>query len=267
MATPPTPSPETISAAFKAYLEHSRHGDAEEMVYCAETSLTALIRQHVDAHFGGIFAETDRHFYDRVRLDMAVKHAMKHDDEAIDHFYSKVLGAYIAFLRSKDFAALQDTKGKKHQTKQKFETYSDNKQSIIPTREVTEGERKHVEYERIHRSQQLREACIKEWGYQCQCCGMRFDELYGEELGSDFIEVHHLQMISTFDDQHPEDYKANLVPLCANCHAMIHRGPDGPLTLSQLRTAYRGPHWPLAKTKEDPTQKNESDMLTPIDKV
>ena len=86
------------------------------------------------------------------------------------------------------------------------------------------------------------------WG---DILSMRFDELYGKELGTGYIEVHHLQMISTFDDQRPDDYVANLVPLCANCHAMIHRGPDGPLTLAQLRAAYRGPRSPLAKTKED----------------
>ncbi len=250
-------STETVRLAFEANLEHSRRSDAEEMVRFAETSLTALIQKYVDAHFEGVFAETDHHFYERVRQDMAVKPAMRHDDEASAHYHSKVLSAYIAFLRSKDFMALRTPKGKKRQKKPQSVSNAEQKPTPVPTREVTEGERQHVDYERVHRSPQLREACIKEWGYQCQCCGMRFDELYGEELGADFIEVHHLQMISTFDDQRPDDYVANLVPLCANCHAMIHRGADGPLTLTQLRAAYRGPRWPLAKTKEDTTPSNE----------
>ena len=244
-------STEAIRTAFEAHLQHSRHDDAEEMVRFAETTLSTLIREHMDARFEGVFAETDRHFYDRVRQAMAVNPAMSHDDAAANHYPSKVLGAYIAFLRSKDFDVLQHPKGKRRQPKPAPDTGQEQKPAPIPTRETIEGERRHVEYERAHRSQQLREACIREWGYQCQCCGMRFDELYGKELGTGYIEVHHLQMISTFDDQRPDDYVANLVPLCANCHAMIHRGPDGPLTLTQLRAAYRGPRSPLAKTKED----------------
>ena len=262
-------STNAIRTAFEAYLQHSRHDDAEEMVRFAETSLSTLIREHVDAHFGGIFAETERPFYERVRKDMAVKPAMRADDQTTEYYHSKVLRAYMAFLRSKDFAALQPKKEKKRQAKPKPAPETPPQQpepTPAPKREETEGERKHVEYERVHRSPQLREACIRQWGYQCQCCGMRFDELYGEDLGADFIEVHHLQMISTFDDQRPADYVANLVPLCANCHAMIHRGADGPLTLSELRAAYRGPRWPLAKTKEDAPQQNE-EQNTSIDKI
>lgn len=259
-------STNAIRTAFEAYLQHSRHSDAEEMVRFAETSLSTLIREHVDARFGGVFAETDRHFYDRMRQSMAVNLDMRHDDEATNHYHSKVLGAYIAFLRSKDFDALQHPKGKTRQPKPTPSTGQKEEATPVHSREMTEGERKHVEYERAHRSQQLREACIREWGYQCQCCGMRFDELYGKVLGEGFIEVHHLQMISTFDEQRPDDYIANLVPLCANCHAMIHRGPDGPLTLTELRSAYRGHRWPLAKTKEDTPQQNEGEN-TSIDKI
>ncbi len=259
-------STNAIRTAFEAYLEHCRHDDAEQMTGFAETTLTELIRKHVDAHFGGIFAETERHFYERVRKAMAVNPAMREGDNATEYYHSKVLGAYIAFLRSKDFAALQPKK-EKRQAKPTPETPQQQAQPTpAPKREETEGERKHVEYERAHRSQQLRKACIREWGYQCQCCGMRFDELYGEDLGADFIEVHHLQMISTFDDQRPDDYVANLVPLCANCHAMIHRGADGPLTLTELRAAYRGPRWPLAKMKEDAPQNDEGGN-TSIDKI
>ena len=80
---------------------------------------------------------------------------------------------------------------------------------------------------------------------------MDFASMYGEELGANFIEVHHLQMISTYDENRPEDYVENLVPLCSNCHSMIHHGKQGPLSLRELREAYRGVKKPLIICKED----------------
>ena len=103
-------------------------------------------------------------------------------------------------------------------------------------REETEGERKHVgkETEVIYRNPALRRQCIDKYGYQCQCCGMDFAEMYGEELGANFIEVHHLKLISTFEkDGVPENFLENLVPLCSNCHSMIHHIKDSEHTLMQ----------------------------------
>lgn len=54
-------------------------------------------------------------------------------------------------------------------------------------------------------------------------CGFDFKTIYGE-IGKDFAHVHHLQPLS---DAPPEGrpVKLNeLVIVCANCHAMIHRG-------------------------------------------
>lgn len=80
---------------------------------------------------------------------------------------------------------------------------------------------------------------------------MNFAEMYGEELGARFIEVHHLKMLSTYDDSRPADYVENLVPLCANCHAMIHHIEGSEHPLHDLRQAYRGEKRELKITKED----------------
>ena len=42
-------------------------------------------------------------------------------------------------------------------------------------------------------------------------------------MGDGFIEVHHLSPISQQTEAHAIDPTTDLVPLCANCHAMIHR--------------------------------------------
>ena len=121
-------------------------------------------------------------------------------------------------------------------------------------REETEGERKHItkEMEVIRRNPQLRQQCISLYGYQCQCCGMDFAEMYGETLGENFIEVHHLKPISTFEtDGIPEDFVENLVPLCSNCHSMIHHIEQSEHPLRELREAYKGTKKELRVLKED----------------
>lgn len=60
--------------------------------------------------------------------------------------------------------------------------------------------------------------------FHCYACGFDFEAAYGE-LGSRFIEAHHA--IPVADLQNGQKTKLDdLVPLCANCHRMVHRG-DG----------------------------------------
>ena len=89
------------------------------------------------------------------------------------------------------------------------------------------------------RNRALRQACLKHYGYKCQVCEIKFDEVYGE-IGKDFIEVHHLEPISNTDEEHALDPLTGLVPLCSNCHSMIHRGgKDGqPMPLEELKQIY-----------------------------
>ena len=102
-----------------------------------------------------------------------------------------------------------------------------------------EGARKEMEMERAYRNRAARNDCIAYWGAQCQVCGLRFSDDYGE-LGNDFIEVHHLVPISSTDGEHEIDPVDDLVPLCSNCHSMIHRGGAKPMELNDLREKYKG---------------------------
>ena len=65
-----------------------------------------------------------------------------------------------------------------------------------------------------------RRECIERFGTVCQVCGMQFEKVYGK-IGSDFIEIHHL--FPEASEQDNVDPAANLVPICSNCHRMIHR--------------------------------------------
>lgn len=234
------PLPDAIKKAYTEQLG-KRISDPTEMLTFAMTSMTTFIRKYVDAQFSSIFDILEPDYYRQVRDQIAHNEAMGREDELLKFQYSVSLKNYAEFLASKDFRIL---------TKPKRQAKPKGKH-VQKEREQTEGEKKHVEYEARHRNPALRQACIDKYGYQCQCCGMNFADLYGEELGGSFIEVHHLKMISTFDESRPEDYVENLVPLCSNCHSMIHHGKNGPLTLSELRAAYKGEKKKIKVWKED----------------
>ena len=80
------------------------------------------------------------------------------------------------------------------------------------------------------REQPLREAKVaqvKKTGngkLKCEVpkCGFDFEVVYGR-LGRDYAQVHHLKPLA--DRTNPSQTKLDdLVVVCANCHAMIHRG-------------------------------------------
>ena len=85
------------------------------------------------------------------------------------------------------------------------------------------------------RSAAARRACIERWGCRCWVCGFDFEAAYGA-LGHGFIEVHHRRLHSSFSGEHTVDSADDLVPLCSNCHSMVHRAPgDQPLSPEKLK--------------------------------
>ncbi len=90
-----------------------------------------------------------------------------------------------------------------------------------------EMEGKHIKKERtfIQRNHEARKKCIEHFGCKCAACGLVMSNTYGE-IGEGFIEVHHLNPIHLFDDAHTVNYLTDLIPMCPNCHAMIHKLED-----------------------------------------
>lgn len=87
---------------------------------------------------------------------------------------------------------------------------------------LPEGARTRIEVNRYERSPANRAACIAHFGLECQACGLRFEDVYGE-LGVGYIQVHHRVPVSTLGDSYFVNPVTDLVPVCANCHAMLHR--------------------------------------------
>ncbi|KRE45821.1 HNH endonuclease [Paenibacillus sp. Soil522] len=102
-----------------------------------------------------------------------------------------------------------------------------------------EGASKEYYGKRYERNSQNRESAIQIHGVDCYACGFNFEKVYGER-GNDFIEVHHVNPLSTFGGDEVEiNPETDLVPVCANCHRMIHRRHDDVLTVEQLKSMLR----------------------------
>lgn len=93
-----------------------------------------------------------------------------------------------------------------------------------------EGEERIALIRHRKREQKLRDAKLKQTKTKnngrlvCEVpgCGFDFEKVYGE-LGKDFAHVHHLKPIG--DRNSPSLTSLDdLVIVCANCHAMIHKG-------------------------------------------
>ena len=98
-----------------------------------------------------------------------------------------------------------------------------------------EGHVINVTVNRYERSSIARMKCIEHHGSKCAICGMDFGKRYGD-FGEGFIHVHHLKPLHSIGQEYVVDYKKDLIPVCPNCHAMIHRIKDGEiLTISELK--------------------------------
>ena len=108
----------------------------------------------------------------------------------------------------------------------------DEEQNNQYSNEYYEGNAQQVLVNRYERNPQARKECIEKFGCKCQICEMDFEKVYGE-VGKGFIHVHHITPIS---DKKGKMYlinpETNLIPVCPNCHAMLHKGK---LSIEDLR--------------------------------
>ena len=86
---------------------------------------------------------------------------------------------------------------------------------------------------KYERNQKARLECVKKKGYRCLVCGCDFETVYGD-IGKNFIHVHHLTPISSIGKKYELNVDTDLVPVCPNCHYMLHR-KNPPYTIEELK--------------------------------
>ncbi len=103
-----------------------------------------------------------------------------------------------------------------------------------------EGATTQVLVNKYERDPRNRSAAISVHGYLCLACGFDFKKNYGE-IGSNFIVVHHIVPVSQIGPDYVINPAKDLVTLCANCHAMIHR-ENPPMSLEKLQSLVANRH-------------------------
>ena len=104
---------------------------------------------------------------------------------------------------------------------------------VEPGKTYREGTVVSVTVNAYERNPIARKCCIDHYGPTCVVCGFIFGLVYGS-LAEGFIHVHHIKPLSEIGEEYEVDPVADLRPVCANCHAIIHLG-GGCRSIEQAR--------------------------------
>lgn len=93
---------------------------------------------------------------------------------------------------------------------------------------IIEGAKKQItvnSYERDPKAKWIcKEYYLKKYGrVVCQICGFDFGKTYGAEY-TNKIHVHHIKPVSEIGEQYVLDPINDLIPVCPNCHMVLHTG-------------------------------------------
>ncbi|MNJ38954.1 HNH endonuclease [compost metagenome] len=106
-------------------------------------------------------------------------------------------------------------------------------EEIIQPELYLEGAVREVKVNAYERSAQARAACIDHHKAVCAACAFDFGLVYGE-VAEGLIHVHHIVPLSTIGAEYKLNPITDLIPLCPNCHAVVHRGAEV-MSLAQLK--------------------------------
>jgi 5-methylcytosine-specific restriction protein A len=137
------------------------------------------------------------------------------------HVLSKELGTQLSQLWRNHLAAIRG--------------FDDASPLPFDEREAfySEGALRQLSINAYERSGKARDAAIRIHGTNCFVCEMNFEEVYGP-IGKGFIHVHHRRPISESGGEHRIDPNTDLVPVCPNCHSMLHRRTP-PYTVEEMK--------------------------------
>ncbi len=121
----------------------------------------------------------------------------------------------------------------------KIRSFPHSKQELIRNTDLPEdfyieGSQKQILTNRYERNPKVRARCIAVHGSACAVCGFDFGLAFGEKF-SGKIEVHHKKPISEIGESYIVDPVNDLIPVCPNCHMMLHSKPDGVYTIEELQ--------------------------------
>lgn len=108
----------------------------------------------------------------------------------------------------------------------------------LANKSFPEGAKLTVQVNRYERNPEARAKCLEIHGTCCEICKMSFEETYGT-FAKDFIHVHHKTPLHQISESYEVNPETDLMPVCPNCHAMLHRQESGiPMTVERLKLLY-----------------------------
>ena len=87
--------------------------------------------------------------------------------------------------------------------------------------EYREGAVQSIRVNKYERDKKARDACLSHYGYVCQICRVKLSDIYGD-VANELIHVHHIKPISEIGESYKVNPVSDLIPICPNCHAVIH---------------------------------------------
>lgn len=96
-----------------------------------------------------------------------------------------------------------------------------------------EGNMIEVVSNKYERNIEAKRKCILHYGCKCQICGFDFEKVYGKEFYGK-IHVHHIVPISSIKEEYIIDPINDLIPVCPNCHMVLHSKPNGVYTPQEI---------------------------------
>ena len=232
--------------SFLEYLlsvKREQQGFVSSLLHRIEEDLPRFIDSYFETTIKSIYEITDVNAIDILRGAIIKNSVLKSLDRQCDEpSYTIALLWYRRFLQS-DYYKQKYNNGPISVPGEDHIEKSIKEGRVL--REGAEVQSEHVTH--YERNQDARKACIEyykerhEGRIVCECCGFDFSKAY-PGIGEEYIEVHHLKPISQRGGEHQVVPEKDLVPLCSNCHSMIHRvgGQGDCMSLEELKSYYKG---------------------------
>lgn len=121
----------------------------------------------------------------------------------------------------------------------RIKAFPDVSQVALPREELpvelfVEGGMKDILTNKYERNITARKKCIAVYGTACRICGFDFGTVYGPEFAGK-IHVHHKLPLYEIKNDYEVDPIKDLIPVCPNCHMILHSKPGGFYTVEEVR--------------------------------
>ena len=174
-----------------------------------------------------------------VRGNKAILDHEKNGEEL--HLFEKTENRYVRYIAKMKYKSHREDQGpdingdirKRIIFELTHENITSDGDSDFTSTKTVEG-KKILRYTTVYeRDPKARALALEIHGYDCKGCGLNFGDFYGDH-GKGYIHIHHIKPLSESGET-KIDPRSDLIPLCPNCHAMVHKNKSHTLTLNELK--------------------------------